>query len=71
MAAKLVLTFLDAESKNMKLSYSQMDNEAEASDVRAAVQTIITNGSIFATVPVSAKSAKMVITTENEISLSA
>ena len=69
MAAKLVITFADADGKNAKMSYSSAD--AEASDVRAAVQTIITNGSIFATVPVSAKSAKMVITTENEISLSA
>ena len=71
MAAKLVLTFADANSKNVRMSYNHADTEVEASDVRTAVQTIITNGSIFSTVPVSAKSAKIVITTENEISLSA
>ena len=71
MSAKLVLTFIDANSKNVKMSYSRADSEVEASDVRTAVQAIITNGSIFSSVPVSAKSAKIVITTENEIPLSA
>ena len=71
MSAKLVLTFADANSKDVKMTYSHADSEVEASNVRAAVQAIITNGSIFSAVPVSAKSAKIVITTENEIPLSA
>ena len=68
MSAKLVLTFADANSKDVKMTYSHSDSEV---DVRAAVQAIITNGSIFSAVPVSAKSAKLVITTESDIELSA
>ena len=71
MAATLVLTFADASGNDVKINYSHADSEVEATDVRTAVQAIITNGSIFTAVPVSAKSAKMVITTENDIPLSA
>ncbi|MBQ7221415.1 MAG: DUF2922 family protein [Synergistaceae bacterium] len=70
MSAKLVLTFADASGNDVKMSYSHADSEAEASDVRTAIQAIITNGSIFTAVPVSAKSAKLVITTESNIELS-
>ena len=71
MSAKLVLTFSDAGGSDIKISYAHADSEVEASDVRTAVQTIVTNGSIFTKVPASAKSAKLVITTESDIELSA
>ena len=70
MAAKLILTFADANGSNVKMSYSHANAEVEASDVRTAVQTIITNGSIFSAVPVSAKSATLSVTTDTEIALS-
>mgnify|MGYP002626953580 CR=1 FL=1 len=71
MAAKLALTFADANGSNVKMSYNYAAPEVESSDVNTAVQAIITNGSIFSAVPVSAKSAKLIITTESEIELSA
>ena len=71
MSAKLVLTFADASSNSVKMTYSHADPEVEASDVSTAIQAIITNGSIFAAVPVTAKSAKIITTTETAYDLSA
>ncbi|MBQ6774533.1 MAG: DUF2922 domain-containing protein [Synergistaceae bacterium] len=67
---KLVLTFTDREGKNMSLSYSHVSAELEATDVKALMTGIITNGSIFASTPVTAKGAKVVTTSEDDIDIS-
>ena len=71
MSAKLALTFSDANGNDVKLNYSHVNTAVEASDVRTLMSTIITNGSIFSSVPAAQKSAKLVITTESDIDLSA
>ena len=69
MAAKLGLEFTDANGKSCTIRYSHVDEDVSSSDVVALVNGIITNGSIFATVPVSAKDATIVVTTETKINL--
>lgn len=71
MASKLVMTFADANGDDIIFSYGYADKDSSNTSVRQLVNGFITNGSIFTRVPVSAKSAKFVTTTEKEINLSA
>lgn len=68
---KLVLGFETAEGKSMTLTYNHAKASATAAQVKALMNGIIANGSIFSTVPATAKSAKQVTTSENEYDLSA
>ncbi len=68
---KLVLGFETAEGKSMKLTYNHANPSATTAQVKALLNGIITNGSIFAAVPVTAKSATQVTTSESEYDLSA
>ncbi len=68
---KLVLGFQNASGTNMTLSYSHAKASATAAQVKSLMNGIIANGSIFANVPATAKSAKIVTTTEAEYDLSA
>lgn len=70
MSARLVLTFSANNGGDVVFSYPYADDEVEASDVQTLMQTMITNGSIFSVPPVTAKSAKLITTTETDISLS-
>ena len=70
MASKLVMTFADANGDDVIMSYGYIDAEAPVSDIKALVNGIVANGSIFTNVPVTAKGAKIVTTTETEVSLS-
>lgn len=67
---KLVCTFNDSEGKSMNLSYNYMSNELAQAEVKALMTGIIANGSIFARTPVTATSAKVVNTSEEEIDIS-
>lgn len=69
--SKLICTFLDAEGKDIVLTYDYADATADRADIRALVAGMIANGAIFENVPVTAKSAKIVTTTETVYSLSA
>ena len=69
-STKLVLAFNTADS-SVTMTFNEADPDVQASDVQALAQGIIENGSIFVKVPVSAKSAKIVETTETEIPISA
>ena len=71
MASKLVMTFADANGDDIIFSYGYVDDELPNSAVKALVNGIIANGSIFTRVPVTAKSAKIVSTTETVFDLSA
>ena len=68
---KLVLGFETAAGKSMTLTYNHANPSATAAQVKALMNGIIANGSIFATVPATAKSATKVVTEESEYDLSA
>ena len=66
----LVLTFLTNDGDKTTFTFPYAKPGATANNVRALASAITTNGSIFEAVPVSAVSAKIVTTTETDISLS-
>lgn len=63
-STKIVMEFEAESGKTVTMSYGYASPSASASDVKALVTGLITNGSIFLDPPVSAKSAKLVKTTE-------
>ena len=68
--SRLVLTFATSDGTTTH-SFSYANAEATAANVKALVNGIIANGSIYVKVPTTAKSAKMVTTTETDYNLSA
>ena len=68
-SAKVVMTFAGTNG-NVTISYGYAKTTSIANSVKALVNGLITNGSIFANPPVSAKSAKIVITSETPYDLS-
>lgn len=71
MASKLVMTFAGSNGNDIIMSYGYIEEETPSSAVKALVNGIVANGSIFDRVPVSAKGAKIVSTTETVFDLSA
>ena len=71
MANSLVLTFLTSGGDKTTFTFPYAKANVTASNVRALASSIISNGSIFTAVPATAYSAKLVATTETDISLSA
>ena len=67
--SKLVMTFLTSSGDTTILSYNYIKPDITNPQVNAILQSMITYGSVFANVPVEAKSAKLVTTTENEFEL--
>ena len=67
---KLVLGFENSTGNAVSLSYNYAKPSATLANVKALMSGIIANGSIFENVPVTAKSAKTVTTTENVYDLS-
>ena len=70
MATNLVLTFLTNSGDKTTFTFPYAKPSATANIVRAAMGSITSNGSIFNDEPVTAYSAKIVTTTETDISLS-
>lgn len=70
MASKLVMTFAGNNGVEHFMTYNYIDAETAGSTVRALVNGIIANGSIFTNVPATVRSAKIVSTTEKVINLS-
>ncbi len=68
-SANLVLTFGDTYDRDLVAVYPYIDTEVEAASVKALMQSIIANGSIFDLPPVTMKSAKIVETDETFIDL--
>ena len=68
---KLVCTFETGDDKTTSMTFNYADPGATLSEVKALMNAIVTNGVIFANVPVTAKSAKNVTTSEHEYDLSA
>lgn len=67
--SKMVFTCATADG-DKTFSYNYADPQATSSSVRQAATALVTNGSIFATPPISVKTAKLVTTTETPYSLS-
>ena len=68
---KLEMKFGTSEGDTLTLSYKYVKSTMTDEDVTVLMSTIITNGSIFASVPVISRSAKLVTTTESEYELDA
>ena len=64
---KLVMTFVDANGANRDFTFNYAKSNASTANVKALANGIITNGSIFENVPVSVKTAKLVVTSETNI----
>lgn len=68
---KLVLGFESNTGNTISITYNYASPSATATAVKALMNGIISNGSIFANVPAAMKSAKTVTTSENVYDLSA
>lgn len=66
---KLVLTFRDEDGEKLNKSFNYIDPEIEAASVKALMQGMIANGTIFDRQPASMSSAKLVETTETQINI--
>ncbi len=66
---KLVMTFNCNDDKEHNFSWKYAKELPRTNDVKALGQALITNGSIFAYVPVELLAAKVVVTSENEIDI--
>ena len=64
---KLVITFIDTTSTERDFVFNYAKSSATPTQIKAVAQGLIENGSIFENVPVSAKSAKLVVTSETTI----
>ena len=69
MAYKVVCSFKDAEGNTINHSITPAGSGVTGAVVKAYMQAAVTNGSIFKRVPTVIVGAKMVQTTETEITL--
>ena len=67
--ATLALTFVDKDGNDVVFSYPHANTSCYESDIKALVQGLITNGSIFANPPVIVKSAKLLVSEVTSIDL--
>ena len=67
MATSLKLVFNTALGETVTHSYAYADPEATSQQIASLSSVIIANGSLFATTPISLKSAKLVTTTETDV----
>lgn len=68
---KLKYGFRNATGDTFSMSYSYIDPEASAADIKSAGQLIVTNGSIFENVPAVLRSAELITTTTTAVNLDA
>ena len=68
---KLVLGFETSSGSTTTFTFNYAKPTATLTNVKSAMSSITSNGSIFTNVPVTSKSAKLVTTTEQEYDLSA
>lgn len=68
---KLVLAFETSAGKTMSLTFNYAKPSATSTQIKALMNGIVSNGSIYENVPVAAKSAKSVTTSETIYDLSA
>lgn len=63
---KLSITFTTSDGTTT-MNFAQADPDAEATDLYAAANAIITNGAIYQKIPTGIKTVKLVTTTENVV----
>ena len=68
---KLVCTFETNNGGTTSFTFNYAKVNATLANVKTLLSAITTNGAIFSNAPVTAKSAKIVTTTETEYDLSA
>ena len=68
---KLVCTFSTSGDKTTSFTFNYAKSNATISNVKALMNAIVANGEIYVNVPLTAKSAKTVTTSENVYDLSA
>ncbi len=66
---KLSLEFVDEDGAKMSRSYNYADPEVTGTQVKALMNSMITNGSIFSTPPAIMKAAYLITTDKNAIDL--
>lgn len=69
MAYKLVCQYTDANGKTITHNWSPAGSGVTGQVVKSLMSACVTNGAIFKNVPVAIKEAKLVQTTETEITL--
>ena len=69
-SSKLVMTFANSNGTEHSIIYNYVDANTADVTVKALVNGIIANGSIFSNVPATAKSAAIVTTTQTAVDLS-
>lgn len=67
--SKLALAFLDKDGAKINFNYNYAEPNANGTKVKALMEGMITNGSIFSTPPAIIKSAKLITTDTNSIDL--
>ena len=67
---RLELEFADNNNNSIFFTINYAKSNATTENVKALINAIINNGDIFALVPVTAKSAKIITTTENDYNIS-
>lgn len=68
MSAKLVIKYKTSDG-TVTHTWAHADEDVTTANVRTLVNTTISNSSLFLKPPVSVDSAKLVVTTESEFSL--
>lgn len=68
---RLELTFTDSNGKKILFAFNHAKQSPGLANIKALMAGIITNGSIFANVPVASAGAKEVTTTELVYNLNA
>lgn len=66
---KLVITYATSEGSSTTHSWNHAKTNISGEQASAIASTTIANGSIFAKVPVLAKTAKLVTTTDTELEI--
>ena len=70
MNSKLVINFITDTGKNARFVYAYADKDAEKNDIKALVNGIIANGSIFQNVPIAVQSVQIISTNTTNIDIS-
>lgn len=68
-STRLIITCKCSDDKEHNFSWKNSKEIPRETDVKALASALVTNGSIFAYVPVEVIAAKVVVTSEDEIDI--
>ena len=69
--SKLKLVFADATGNDLSFTLQHANKSVSGAEVKALMNGMISNGTIYETAPVAITSATMITTTETEINVNA